>query len=312
MTTTTQQTTDTVLMVRPANFGYNPETAEDNAFQIKPTGKEKELAPQRARREFDELVRRMRAAGIQVHVIEDTDEPKKTDAVFPNNWISTHEDGVVMTYPMFSAIRRRERRTDIVEYLSENFQVREWIKLEDRENEGRMLEGTGSMILDRENRIAYACLSERTDRETFLNWCKVMRYEPLPFTALGRDTGLPIYHTNVIMCMGTGFVVISLENIPNPAERKMLLDKFAATGKEVVAISTQQVDEFAGNMLEVRGKNGPVVVMSEAAHDALTPAQRATLGKHAKLLHAPLGTIEKLGGGSARCMIAEVFLPKEG
>lgn len=302
------QTTNRIFMVRPANFGSNPETVDDNAFQQEaPDGEERSIA-KKAVVEFDHFVAKLRAAGVEVLVIEDTPVPVKTDAVFPNNWITTHDDGVVVTYPMYSDIRRIERRKDIIDQLAEKFTVSRLITLEAWEEQDRMLEGTGSMILDRTNRVVYACDSMRTDATSLKEWAIMMRYTSVSFSAVGSD-GVPIYHTNVMMALGTTHAVICLEAIHDETERQLVVNSLEAAGKKIVNISYGQMEQFAGNMLELKGANGPVWAMSTAAYDALTDEQRKELqSSHAELVHSQLTTIETYGGGSARCMMAEVFL----
>ncbi len=304
------QITDTILMVRPAAFGFNPETAANNAFQIDDPSLSVQERRQRALAEFDAFVARLREAGIRVIVVEDTAAPVKTDAVFPNNWISTHGNGTLITYPMYSPVRRRERREAIVDQLRKEFQVLDRIHLEENELTDRFLEGTGSLILDREYRIAYACLSERTDEKLLRQFAGQMNYEIVAFTALD-GAGQPIYHTNVMMALGETFVVVCLESIRQVGEQDVLLKKFAATKKEVIAISLDQMNAFAGNMLQVRNGQGKTfLVMSQQAYDSLRPDQIETIERHTTILSSPLPTIETYGGGSARCMMAEIFLPR--
>lgn len=298
-------------MVRPAHFGFNPETATNNAFQSLDPDLSAEQVKHKALQEFDEFVRRLRGAGVQVHVVEDTDAPVKPDAIFPNNWVTFHQDGTVATYPMHAPTRREERREDIIEQLSIQFEVNNRIKFENTEAEDRYLEGTGSLILDRPNRIAYACLSPRTEAGLLETFCKKMGYKPVAFTAVDGD-GRAIYHTNVMMALGVDFVVICLDAVPDSGERKALKEQFAATGKAVIEITLAQMMAFAGNMLQVAGKDGThLLVMSEQAYQALTPAQVETIGQYTNILHSPLYTIEQHGGGSARCMMAEIFLEEK-
>jgi hypothetical protein len=306
----TQQTTSHILMIRPAQFGFNEETAGNNAFQIN----DGTLTPAQVRRkavaEFDHFVQLLRAAGVHVTVVQDTDYPLKTDAVFPNNWVSFHADGTVITYPMYSAVRRLERREEILNNLTQQFQIANRVQLEAHENREKFLEGTGSMILDRPNRIAYACISPRTDEGLLEEFCKLVGFESVVFMAV--DGGKPIYHTNVMMALGETFVVICLETIQNQTERDWLLQKFAETQKEVIEISLAQMMAFAGNMLQVKNRNDePILVMSEQAYKSLNSNQLRLLNRHTNLLYAPLYTIERYGGGSARCMMAEIFLPEK-
>lgn len=304
------QTTNHIFMVRPRNFGSNPETVEDNAFQHEAPFQELESIAVRAIAEFDEFVTKLRAAGVDVLVVEDTNVPLKTDAVFPNNWITTHDDGVVVTYPMYSEIRRIERRRDIIDQLAEKFTVRRLITLEGWEEQDRMLEGTGSMILDRTNRIVYACDSMRTDPTSLREWATMMRFTSVSFKAVGSDN-TPIYHTNVMMALGTTHAVICLEAIREEEEKRKVVDSLVAAGKQIVGITYDQMEHFAGNMLELKGADGPVWAMSSAAYEALSEEQREELqSSNAKLVHSKLTTIETYGGGSARCMMAEIFLPE--
>lgn len=305
------QTTSHILMVRPANFGFNEETAKSNAFQSTTHGLTNEQARQLAVVEFDDFVKNLRAAGVNVIVVEDTPEPVKPDAVFPNNWVTFHHDGTVVTYPMLSVARRLERRHDILENLRGNFRVSRLIAFEDHEEEGEILEGTGSMILDRENKLVYACLSPRTSPGLLAKFCESMGYEAVAFRSVDGD-GQEIYHTNVMMALGETFVVICMDTVHNEQERALLAQKFSETKKEIIEITLDQMMQFAGNMLQVKNENGePILVMSEAAYQSLTEAQISKLESHTKILHQPIPTIEKLGGGSVRCMMAEVFLPEK-
>lgn len=295
-------------MVRPAHFGYNPETATNNAFQSLNPDLTATEVQEKARVEFDTFVGRLRAAGVQVHVAEDTHSPVKPDAVFPNNWVTFHEDGTVVTYPMNAPTRRMERREEVLEELGKDFQVSARIHFEQSESTGRFLEGTGSLILDRPNRLAYACLSPRTDERLLDEFCARMGYGKVVFTAVDGD-GKAVYHTNVMMALGVDFVVICLDAVPEPSEKQLLLDKFEATGKHVITITLEQMMAFAGNMMQVEGKEGvPYLVMSEQAFQSLNAQQIETIERHTKVLHSPLYTIEQHGGGSARCMMAEIFL----
>ncbi len=308
--TETAQTTDTILMVRPAAFGYNPETAANNAFQRAPGQASAEEIAREARREFDALVAKLRAAGIEVVVMEDKAEPVCPDAVFPNNWVSFHADRTIITYPMFSAIRRQERRDDILQEVLDRFGFHRRLLFEVSENDGQFLEGTGSMVIDRPHRLVYACLSERTNAWLLRDYCLERNYDPVPFRAYDQD-GRVVYHTNVMMALGEDFVVICMDSVTDRHDRARLIDNFQKTGKEVVEISLAQMASFAGNMLQVRNREGKsFLVMSERAYLSLDPEQISRLEKHAQLLHSPLDTIEKHGGGSARCMMAEIFRPQ--
>ncbi len=298
-------------MVRPAHFGYNPETAVNNAFQVDDNMMSPERVATAAREEFDAFVAVLRQAGVQVWVVEDTLEPAKPDAVFPNNWITFHNDGTVITYPMFSAQRRAERREDIIRYIGAHFHIKRRIKLERYEEKGRFLEGTGSMVLDRQNRVAYACASPRTDEFLLNEFCRLMGYEKEFFVATDAR-GIQIYHTNVMMAMGDTFVVICLEAVADDYAANRLIERFYATNKEIIEISYRQMMSFAGNMLQVRSDKGErLLVMSDQAFHSLTQVQIQRLQAHVRLLHSPIDTIETYGGGSARCMMAEIFLPKK-
>ncbi len=240
-------------------------------------------------------------------VIEDTVAPVKPDAVFPNNWISFHADGTVVTYPMYAPLRRQERREDVIENLADRFSILEKIELERHEQENVFLEGTGSMVLDRANRIAYACISQRTDPALLEKWCARMQYRPFTFHA--RYAGQDIYHTNVMMAIGEGIAVVALE-VVEPSRQQALRDQLLTTGHEVVELTADQVGSFAGNMLALKNQRGEqLMVMSRSAYDSLTPVQRERIGRYARLLHSDVTTIETIGGGSVRCMIAENFLP---
>ncbi len=303
------QTTSHLLMVRPAHFGYNPETAGSNAFQSQDSTMPEEEIRQRARDEFDTFVGDLRARQISVHVIEDTDTPVKPDAIFPNNWITFHEDGSVITYPMQAPVRRLERREDVLASLAADFDLFNRHYLEFTEADAQFLEGTGSLVLDRVNRIAYACISPRTDAGLVNRFCRIAGYEPVLFTAVD-ELGQEIYHTNVLMAMGDHFVVICLESIRDEAEKEMLLDIFRKTGKDVIGITPAQMRAFAGNMLQVCNDRGQTfLVMSEQAFNSLRADQVERIRQYTQILYAPLYTIEKYGGGSARCMMAEIFLP---
>lgn len=304
------QITSKVFMIRPANFGYNEQTAENNYFQTKADESQSEGIKLQAVVEFDNMVQVLQSEGVHVDVFQDTQTPLKPDAVFPNNWISTHANGKIITYPMYSFNRRIERREDIVENLRLNFDVNEKISFEQNEAKGRILEGTGSMIFDRENKIAYACISERTDSELFEEFCESIGYTPVSFVALDKS-GAPIYHTNVMMALGDQYVVICLECIVDAIEKGKVLDSLEKTGKTIVDITLDQVNAFAGNMLQLEGKNGSILVMSQTAFNSLEDSQIEVLSGYSKIVTPNIDTIEKYGGGSVRCMIAENFLNKK-
>jgi len=307
------QTTPYLLMVRPAQFGFNAETAENNAFQSKDQQLTAAQIREKAIEEFDEFVAKLRAVGVEVVVAEDTPEPAKPDAVFPNNWVSFHQEGHIITYPMFAPTRRQERSDTILEtVLHAGFQSTgtRW-HLEQEEANNHFLEGTGSIIFDHSNRLAYACLSPRTDAELLTKLCDYLGYQAVVFHSVDA-AGQAVYHTNVMMAIGESFVVICLESVRQPEEKEMLRNLFTKTNKEVIEISLEQMNSFAGNMLQVRNKKEETfLVMSETAYHSLTQSQLERLRSHTKLLYSALPTIERYGGGSARCMLAEIFLPKK-
>lgn len=306
------QITDTILMVRPKHFGFNPETANNNSFQTNETQLSSLEISKKAIGEFDAFVEKLRAADIHIVVVQDSDEPIKTDAVFPNNWFTTHESGELVTYPMFSPIRRTERQDYVLNQLAGEFAIRRRVRLEDKEMEERFLEGTGSMILDRVNRIVYACRSIRTDEGLVDEFCRWMDFEAVIFDAYSQE-GIPIYHTNVMMALGTSYVIICMEAIHNEEQRLILNECFERTGKEMITISLDQMNAFAGNMLQVHNRKGDknYLVMSEQAYRALLPEQVKRIQRHSDIIYSPLDTIETFGGGSARCMMAEIFLEKK-
>ncbi len=304
------QTTGELLMVRPANFGYNQETAANNYFQSEEGSVSPTEIKERALQEFDNFVALLRSKDINVLVLEDSEEPVKTDAVFPNNWISFHADGKMITYPMFAPSRRKERDESFIERIQYEFEVSQHLRLEQSEESDRFLEGTGSMVLDRGHKIAYACISPRTHPVMLETFCQLTGYEKQLFHATDQQ-GRDIYHTNVMMAMGADFVVICMDSIEDEEEKAALKATFERTGKAIVEISHEQVNAFAGNMLQVSNVNGKrYLVMSQAARDILNKKQVEQLKKYTLLLSAPLDTIETYGGGSARCMMAEIFLPK--
>ncbi|QOJ29046.1 MAG: amidinotransferase [Ignavibacteriales bacterium] len=302
--------TSKIIMVRPANFGFNPETAGSNAFQKNNTG----LAEQSgslAQAEFDAAIAKLRSAGVDIHVFEDTAIPVKPDAVFPNNWISLHENGTIILYPMLSEKRRLERREDIVKELTANYAVLQVYDFSASESEGKFLEGTGSIVFDHLHKFAYAALSPRTHLDLFQNLCSVIGYKPVAFHAADHN-GNEIYHTNVLMCIGSGFAVICTDSLTDKSERDNVIRLLQETDHEVVAISFEQMNSFAGNMILLKNNAGEqLLVMSESAYNSLFEEQKTILSKYARLLPLSIPTIETLGGGSARCMIAENFLPEK-
>jgi hypothetical protein len=307
----TAQTTSHILMVRPANFGFNEETAASNAFQTKDESLSHAEVSRLALAEFDAFVDKLRSAGVDVIVAEDTNRPLKPDAVFPNNWVTFHQNGTIVTYPMYASVRRLERRDDIIRSIQERFRVEQKIQLQEYEDIDQYLEGTGSMIIDRPNRLVYACLSPRTHPDLLVRYCKLMGYTAVPFHAVDEE-GLEIYHTNVMMAVGETFVVICFDTVQSEIEEELLQNKFAETGKEVIEITFDQMMNFAGNMLQVRnGKGETFLAMSSQAFNSLDESQIAQISKHTNILASPIPTIETYGGGSARCMMAEVFLPEK-
>jgi len=291
-------------MIRPCCFGFNPQTAVNNAYQV-PTGEDPVLIQEKALAEFDAYVALLRKHHIDVVVAEDTPEPHTPDSIFPNNWISFHPGQMAVLYPMYAPNRRLERKKSVFSIIQEQAPRIRWIDMSPRERETRFLEGTGSMVFDRENRRAYACRSPRTDEGLFRDICETLDYQAVCFDAL--DKGTPVYHTNVMMCMADKYVVICLEAVPSTEERQMLRDIFEKDNKKVIEINRDQMNGFAGNMFQVFSReNEPFLVMSSRAYKALTPAQRRTLRTFNKFITPSLDTIETHGGGSARCMVAEI------
>ncbi|WP_224746487.1 citrulline utilization hydrolase CtlX [Mucilaginibacter rigui] len=302
----TQQSTNNLLMIRPVAFGFNAQTAESNAFQNRDD--DQQAVQQKAVQEFDAFVKVLRDNGVNVTVISDTPEPHTPDSIFPNNWVSFHDNGDILLYPMQAKNRRLERREDIIRHLEESFKANHVIDLSRFETKNQFLEGTGSMVLDRENKIAYACLSPRTNAEVLKAFCDYTGYKAVTFDAFDQN-GQAIYHTNVLMAIGSKFAVICLDSITNEQEKEAVISSLKSTGKEIIDITFDQMNHFAGNMLEVKGNNGDtLVVMSQAAYNSLTSEQKAALEKYGKLVYADINTIETNGGGSARCMMAEVHL----
>lgn len=294
-------------MIRPVNFGFNEQTAGSNAFQNRDA--DQQIVQDKALTEFDGFVKTLKENGVDVIVVDDTPQPHTPDSIFPNNWVSFHADGQIFLYPMQAENRRLERREDIISNLEDHFKVNHIIDLSRFEAENKFLEGTGSMVLDRKNKIAYACLSPRTNKEILDLFCEQAGYQAISFDAVDEH-GKAIYHTNVLMCIGSGFAVICADSIPNPHEKVEIQESLKSTHKEVVTITFDQMSQFAGNMLEVKNKTGEnLIVMSKNAYDALREEQKNTLKKYGKLIYADINTIETNGGGSARCMMAEVHLP---
>ena len=311
MKTRESQLASSVLMIRPTRFQSNPQTAESNAFQTEP-GLPPAEQQRAALQEFERLATALRDAGIEVIVFDDTSEPHTPDSVFPNNWVSFHADGTVVLYPMEAKNRRSERRLDIVERLDTalGFQVRHVLDLSHHEKDGHFLEGTGSMVLDRVNHVAYACLSSRTHLDALGDFAQRMDYEVVAFEAVDRD-GVPIYHTNVLMNVGEKLAVICDAAIPRDDQRDAVLERLRATGHEILSIDFDQLEAFAGNMLELRAADGErVVAMSRRAWDSLTKAQRESIESNGRVVVVAIDDIEDSAGGSVRCMLAEIHLPR--
>ena len=306
------QTASTVLMVEPIAFGYNAQTAENNYFQVEQ--KDADIQT-KALEEFNSFVDKLKSKGINVISVKDTLEPHSPDSIFPNNWVSFHNDGKVVLYPMFAPNRRVERRTDILETLKvKGFEITEIEDLSHFENQQKFLEGTGSMIFDHDHKIAYGSVSLRLDEELFRQFCTKFGFRPVVFHSYQNagDQRLPIYHTNVMMCVADKFVVICLDCIDDELEREKVQEVIKSTQKEIIEISEDQMQQFAGNMLQVQNEAGEkFLVMSESAYRSLTAQQISAIEKYCEIIYSDLNTIETNGGGSARCMLAEVFLPKK-
>lgn len=300
------QTTSHLLMIKPVAFDFNAETAVNNAFQQQGSN---EQAQQKAEAEFDGFVQKLTAAGVDVTVVQDTPVPHTPDSIFPNNWISFHDDGSIVLYPMYAANRRAERKQHVLDSIAAKFEVKEQIDFSAKENEQLFLEGTGSMVLDRDKRIAYACLSPRTNKTVFEEWCSKMQFTPCSFYSVDEN-GSEIYHTNVMMCVADRYVVICLDSIRDATERNQVIETIGNSGKKIIEVSYSQMNRFAGNMLQVQNNEGTkFLVMSSQAYHSLTAEQVKELELYNPIIHSDLTTIETNGGGSARCMMAEVFLP---
>ena len=308
-----KQITDTVLMIRPVRFRTNEETIVNNYFQ-KGINITQEEINRKAQQEFDTLVQKLREVGVHVIQVEDIYEQDTPDSIFPNNWISFHNNGDVAIYPMFAENRRRERREDILDIVEEaGFEIENVFDYTEAENEGIFLEGTGAMVLDRIHRKAYCALSPRASEELFIEFCEDFEYTPVIFRAFQKTDGelKPIYHTNVMMALGRTFAIVCLDTIEDKNERKNVLNHLKEDKKEIITISREQVDYYAGNMLEVKGKEHSYLVMSQTAYESLTPQQIEAIERHTQILYSDLSTKEIWGGGSPRCMLAEVILPHE-
>ena len=301
------QTTSHLLMIRPVRFGYNAQTAVNNAFQVADANQQE--VEKKAIAEFDGFVEKLRNAHVDVTVVEDTPEPHTPDSLFPNNWISFHSNGTIVLYPMFAENRRLERKPTVLAAIKNKFLIQQTEDMSVYENKQLYLEGTGSMVLDRDNRFAYACLSPRTDRQVLEDFCTRMNYTPVVFNSMD-EKNQPIYHTNVMMCVADRYVVICLDSIPDEKEKNNVIEKINASGKSIISISLSQMNHFAGNMLQIENSSGEkILVMSSQAYESLSPAQVAELSGFNRILHSSLHTIESNGGGSARCMMAEIHLP---
>jgi hypothetical protein len=298
-------------MVRPASFGFNPETSNTILFQREITENSRKEIERRARIEFDMLANRLRAAGVEINIFEDKEELGTPDAVFPNNWVSFHDDGTVVLYPMFAPSRRPERRRDIIENLqASGFGVSRIVDLTRHENDGRFLEGTGSVVFDHVQRCAYANVSPRTNPEVFRELCDVLRYKPITFRAV-NESGQEIKHTDVMMSIGDRFAIVCADSMPDLAERKFVLEGLKAAGREIITIDQKQLLQFAGNVLQLQARSaGSVLAISTAACLALRPEQREAIERYARIVESPLPLFESIGGGSARCMMADVHLPR--
>lgn len=301
------QTTSHLLMIRPVNFSFNAETAVNNTFQVAGAA---DHAQEQALAEFEGFVQLLRDNQVDVTVVQDTPDPYTPDSIFPNNWVSFHDDGTVCLYPMYAVNRRQERKPGILKLIGEKFDIDATLDFSGYENEGVFLEGTGSMVLDRDHKIAYACLSPRTNEAVLLDFCAKMGYTPEFFTAIDAHDQL-IYHTNVMMCIADRYAVVCLDALPYEPEQMQLAATIEASGKTIVTITLDQMNHFAGNMLQVHNQQGEkLLVMSSQAYASLDPGQISRLESFNPILHASLTTIETNGGGSARCMLAEIHLPK--
>ena len=308
-----RQSTNSILMIRPNNFGFNEETANDNHYQNKEFLDSN--SNENAQKEFDNMVKNLKQNGISVHVFQDDDINYTPDSIFPNNWISFHENGDIGLYPMYAKNRRLERRPEVLEFLEEQgFGIENIVDYSGAESENKFLEGTGSMILDRENRIAYCSISNRSNEDLFIDFCEDFEFTPVLFNSFQSvgDERLPIYHTNVMMCVTMSYVVICLDSIDDKKQRKNVCEFIKKSEKEIINISENQVEKFAGNMLELLNDKGEsVLVMSKSAENSLSENQKNTITNYSKIISSDINTIELCGGGSARCMMAEIFLPKK-
>tara|TARA_Y200000002_G_scaffold128301_1_gene105784 strand:+ start:4245 stop:5243 length:999 start_codon:yes stop_codon:yes gene_type:complete len=307
------QATNSILMIRPINFGYNEETSCDNYYQNKDSIIKN--PNETAQKEFDNMVNDLKQNGISVHVFQDDENDYTPDSIFPNNWVSFHENGDIGLFPMYAKNRRLERRPEVLEFLeSEGFTISNIVDYSSAESENKFLEGTGSMVLDRENRIAYCSISNRSNENLFIKFCEDFEFTPVLFNSFQSvgDKRLPIYHTNVMMCVATDYVIICLDSIDDKNQRKTVSNFIKDSGKKLIEISEKQVESFAGNMLELLNDKGEsILVMSKSAEDSLDENQRKTITNHSRIISCKINTIEVCGGGSTRCMMAEIFLPKK-
>ena len=307
------QATNSILMIRPINFGYNEETAKDNHYQIKELTHKN--VNERAQKEFDNMVFNLRQNGVSVYVFQDDENEYTPDSIFPNNWVSFHENGDVGLYPMCAENRRMERRPEVLDFLeNEGFTISNIVDYSSAESENKFLEGTGSMILDRENRLAYCSISNRSNEDLFIEFCEDFEFTPIIFNSFQTvgNKRLPIYHTNVMMCVATDYVIVCLDSIDDKKQRKNVSSFIKDSGKKLIEISENQVESFAGNMLElVNDKGESVLVMSKSAEDSLNENQKNIITKYSRIISSDINTIETCGGGSTRCMMAEIFLPKK-
>ncbi|WP_128330214.1 citrulline utilization hydrolase CtlX [Apibacter sp. HY039] len=310
-----KQNTQSILMIEPVSFGFNEETANDNKFQSNDLSIDSKSIQRKALDQFTNMVEKLRKHGISVYVVKDTLEPYTPDSIFPNNWVSFHSNGAVAIYPMYAPNRREERREDILDYLEEQgFQINEITDYSQAEEEDVFLEGTGSMVLDRKNNIAYAAVSERTNEDLFIEYCEDFEFTPVVFHATQKIEGIeyPVYHTNVMMSVADNFAIICFDVIKDLKERKFVSDFLHTSQKEVIAITEEQMNHFAGNVLEVEAEDGTkYLIMSNTAYHSLNRGQLDVITKYCDILVVDISVIETYGGGSARCMMAEVFLEKD-
>ncbi len=301
------QTTNNILLIRPSCFVFNTETAASNAFQIKPNESD-DVVKKFALTEFERFAETLKNKGVNVFIFDDTEFPQKPDAIFPNNWITFHPDGNVILYPMYARNRRCERRQDIIDALRIKFEITSITDLSVYEKDSKFLEGTGSIVFDHNSKVAYACLSARTDKELFITVCSLLNYKPVFFRADDKF-GKEIYHTNVMMCIGNKFAVVCLDSISDKMEKEFVSHSLINSGHQIIEISFEQMNSFAGNMLELNtNQNKNILVLSQTAFDILESKQKTEIEKFCELVPVSINTIETIGGGSARCMIAEIFL----